>query len=334
MPPRPLYADVAALLDGGLPEPPAPVLLRRTDGRAIFYANQVNLLFGDPESGKTLVAQAAASEALMQGRKVLFVDIDHNGLEGTICRFLDMEVSEEILRNPDRFRYAEPEDQQHLMEVIADAVLWRPAVAVVDSIGELLPMMKLSSNSPDDFTISHTRVLKPLALCGAAVVAIDHSPKNSENKSNGPTGTAAKRRAIGGTSIRVELNEPFAPGRAGSCFLTLDKDRHGGLRQHCGDKPPVVGLFTLDSSGHTMKWSIRPGAAGDSARVAGVSEDDIAALDALNPPPTTVREVRERLKWRASRATEAMREWRKRSGNVPGNGKPDLTLITDEGEPA
>ena len=43
------------MLAGGLPEPPAPVLLTRADGHAMFYEAQVNLLFGDAESGKTLI---------------------------------------------------------------------------------------------------------------------------------------------------------------------------------------------------------------------------------------------------------------------------------------
>lgn len=58
------YGDVAALLAGELPEPPAPTVLRRTDGHGVFYAGQVNSLFGEPESGKTWIALAAAAEVL------------------------------------------------------------------------------------------------------------------------------------------------------------------------------------------------------------------------------------------------------------------------------
>ena len=58
-PEKPLYVDIRSLLDGALPEPPSPVLLERSDGHALFYARQVNLLFGDPESGKTWVCLAA-----------------------------------------------------------------------------------------------------------------------------------------------------------------------------------------------------------------------------------------------------------------------------------
>lgn len=321
-----LYVDIGALLDGGLPDPPAPVLLHRDDGHALFYAGQVNYVFGDPESGKTLLVQAAAAEAMRRGRRVLFVDIDHNGVQATVYRFLDMGVPEEVLRDPALFRYVEPEDKAHLVAVVADAKKWRPAAAAVDSIGELLPMLKLSSNSPDDFTVAHTLVLKPLAMVGAAVLAIDHLPKNAENRANGPTGTAAKRRAIGGVSIRVTVNEQFTPGRGGSAWLAVNKDRHGGLRQHCPaeGKEPSAGLFRLDSSSDRITWSIRAPQLGDAAKAVGVSQDDLAALEQLDPPPKSVRDVKDRLKWGAGRATEALRAWRSR--NVPeerGTESPD-----------
>lgn len=316
-----LYLDVAALLDGGLPDPPAPVLLRRDDGRAIFYAGQVNYIFGDPESGKTLVAQAAAAEALQACRRVLFVDIDHNGAQATICRFIDMGVDEATLRDLATFRYVEPEDKEHLLAVIKDAKAWRPAVAIVDSVGELLPLLNLSSNSPDDFTLAHTAVLKPLAMAGAAVLAIDHLPKNTESRASGPTGTVAKRRAIGGVSIRVTVNEQFTPGRGGSAFLTVNKDRHGGLRRYCPaeGREPAAGLFALDSSDDNIRWHIRTPQLGDAAAAVGVSSDDLTALGELEPPPSSVRDVKARLKWRTDRAADALREWRsRRSGNVPG----------------
>ncbi len=315
------YVDVAALLDGGLPDPPAPVLLHRTDGHAIFYKAQVNLIFGDPESGKTLVAQAAMAEALRSGRRSLFVDIDHNGAQATICRFLDFGVSEEILRNPDLFRYVEPEDREHLHAVVADTKAWRPAVAVVDSVGELLPLLGLNSNSPDDFTTAHAKVLKPMALAGSAVLAIDHLPKSTESRASGPTGTAAKRRAVGGVSIRVTINEQFAPGKAGSAFLNVNKDRHGGLRRYCPTegKEPSAGVFKLDSSNGDMVWEIQPPTGVEPDPTSAATPGDVAELDTLDPPPTSVRDVKTRLRWGSKRANDALNAWRsRRSPTVPG----------------
>ena len=318
----PLYVDVAALLDGGLPDPPEPVLLHRDDGRAIFYAGQVNLVFGDPESGKTLVTQAAATEALRADRRVAIVDLDHNGPDATVWRLLDMGAPENRLRDPARFRYVEPEDKLHLLAVVAGLREWRPAVAVVDSIGELLPVMGLSSNSPDEFTTAHTRVLKPLAMAGAAVLAIDHLPKDRETRASGPTGTAAKRRAVGGVAVRVTVDQPFAPGKGGSAYLTVNKDRHGGLRRWCPVEPgkePVAGVFQIEPGEHDIRWSVRAPATGEAPPQDRADPADLAELDALDPPPTSVRDVKDRLRWRSERATVALRQWRsRRSPSVPG----------------
>ncbi|QIP41098.1 hypothetical protein G9444_3854 [Rhodococcus erythropolis] len=76
------YADVAAMLDGTLPEPPKPMVLRRSDGKYVFYDGQVNWVFGDPEGGKTWVCLACASEALNAGKNVIVIDLDHNGARG------------------------------------------------------------------------------------------------------------------------------------------------------------------------------------------------------------------------------------------------------------
>ena len=185
---KPLYVDIRAMLDGTLPEPPEPQLGRRTDGRCLFYAGQVNWVFGDPESGKTWLCLAATVEALKAGRRALIVDLDHNGAAATVRRLLDLGAPIEALRDTNRFRYCEPEDRIELRQVILDCAAWRPAVALVDSIGELLPMYGASSNSSDDFTLAHSNVLKPLARAGAAVLAVDHLAKGADSRAAGPGG--------------------------------------------------------------------------------------------------------------------------------------------------
>ncbi|MGS2805959.1 AAA family ATPase [Nocardia sp. MW-W600-9] len=322
------YFDVAALLAGELPEPPAPAYGMRDDQRALFYAGEVNLVFGDPESGKTWLALVAARELLGEfgDGRVLVIDLDHNGPGPTVVRLLALGADRSALADPERFLYVEPEDRLHLAAVVADMQTWGPNVVVLDSLGELLPLFGSSSNSADEYTNAHRSVLKPLAKSGAAVLVIDHLAKGTESRTLGPGGTAAKRRTIGGVSLRVTVNEAFTPGKGGSAWLTVNKDRHGGLRQHCpaGGKEPSAGLFRLDQHA-TMDGVLEPiirapaeddrvpvsfgiGTA-DPARV----EDDVAALDDLDPPPESRRDVQARMKWGAPRANAALKAWRERA---------------------
>lgn len=313
---KPLYVDICALLDGTLPEPPEPQLGRRADGIRLFYAGQVNWLFGDPESGKSWLCLACVVEGLNAGRKVLIIDLDHNGAPATVRRLLDLGAKPEALRNPDCFRYCEPEDRAELRHVIDDSTTWRPAVAIVDSVGELLPMYGASSNSSDDFTNAHQYVLKPLARAGAAVIAVDHLAKNPDSRAVGPGGTAAKRRAIGGVSLRMRVKTPFTPGHGGSATLVINKDRHGGLRKHCpvGDREPVAGTFRLLAfADGVLEWAIYPPADGERNDDESAPAEDVRAVAELDPPPTTVEDARERLGWRKQRAVKALRAWREQA---------------------
>lgn len=342
--PHPLYADIAQLLAEGMPDPEAPDMLTRSDGVGLFYRGQVNLVFGDPESGKTWVALAAVAETLRDGGSALVLDLDHNGPKATIGRLVMLGAPLPGLSDLSRFRYVEPEDHLHLVDVVADVIAWAPDVTVLDSIGELIPLFGLSSNSPDDFTTVHGRVLKPLAAkAGTALIAIDHLAKNSESRAQGATGTAAKRRAIGGVSLRVSVSEAFTPGRGGSAALTIHKDRHGGLRAATPgtDREPLAAMFVLSTVDGLTSWSLRAPAEGERAPDQIPAAEDVTAIAALDPAPATVEEARKRLGWRKARAAKAMREWREQSSgtavpgsrHIGGNREPEPLMCPECNEP-
>jgi hypothetical protein len=293
-----LYVNVAALLDGELPEPPKPALLTRTDGHALLYAGRVNSLFGDPEAGKTWVALAACVEALNAGRRVLILDLDHNGAEAVVPNLLALGAHRNILVDRATFRYCEPHEAAEVYSVVTDCQTWRPAVALIDSIGELLPMLGASSNSADEYTIANGRVLQPLADAGAAVIGIDHLAQNLPSRTIGPTGTTAKRRAIGGTAFRVKTCRQFIPGKGGAAWLLINKDRHGGVRKHCptdgNEREPLAGTFVLDppSSGHGMSWRVTAPTLGHpGASLADKTAQYLEVVRGLGPGWTTAVRV-------------------------------------------
>ena len=305
------FVDVAALLSGSLPEPPRPTVALRQDGLGLLYAGRVNTLIGDPECGKTTIAYAAAAETLGRGGKVLFVDVDHNGAELVLGRLIDFGASVETLSDPNCFRLSEPAESWTLLAAIKESIDWQPTLAVVDSLGEVVPMLGLNSNLPDDYTTAHRKILTRLARAGACVIAIDHLAKGEESRRRGAGGTLAKLRAVDGVAYRVTLREPFAPGRGGAAGLSIIKDRPGGVRASSPSTPGAeqpAGVFV-----------VHPGLVGGSAwhisiptlaDLAKPDHDDVAELDALDPPPRSVDDVRSRLRWGSDRATLALRAWR------------------------
>ena len=118
--------------------------------------------------------------------------------------------------------------------------------------------------------------------CRCAVVGIDHLAKSPDSRQAGPTGTAAKGRAVGGVSIRVTVREPFAPGRGGSAALTIRKDRPGGLRACSplvprGEQP--AGVFRLTPiATRSLQCQVTEPTAADA-----VTESQIASLTLYTP---------------------------------------------------
>lgn len=302
------YVNIAALLDGGIPTPPIPDICLRSDKVGLFYRGQFNLVFGDPESGKTLLCDYATVQKLKAGGRVLRLDMDHNGVESTISRLIGFGADEDVLRNPDRFLYVEPVDRVQAVAVIDDMADWKPDLVIIDSIGELLPLFGAGSNSADEFTAVHSAVIKPLTRTGACVVGIDHLAKGADSRAFGPTGTAAKKRAIGGTSIRVKVDSAFTPDKGGSAYLSIHKDRHGGLRRHSpsGDREPLCGKFVILGNQISIAAPMRDERNPEEA----AAPEDVAAVAALNPPPESAREARERLQWRDDRSRKAFKAWK------------------------
>ncbi|GAB23014.1 hypothetical protein GOPIP_038_00030 [Gordonia polyisoprenivorans NBRC 16320 = JCM 10675] len=321
-----MYVNVAERLAQGV-QAPEPDIMRIQPGSHLFYSGELNLVFGDSESGKTWLCLAAVVDTLREGGNAAVVDLDHNGSASTLNRLLEMGAPADVLNDRERFRLAEPFDDLDLRTVIQDLAHWHPDVVTLDSLGEIMPLFKANSNSADDFTDVHRDVIKPLTAVGVGVLLVDHLAKGADSRSFGPGGTSAKKRVVGGASIRVTSEGAYTPGNGGSSKLELHKDRHGGLRRHypaVSGKEAVIGSFRLDEDEDGVKaFSITPAL----TRTVAVQEDadrkqlesDVTALLAVADPPKSVREAQGILKCKTTRASAAMAAYRQRAGNDDGN---------------
>lgn len=301
-----LWVDLTWLLEGEPPTVAPPRWTRRSDGAALFYAGRINGVFGDPETAKSWLAMTAVVEALDAGARATYLDADHNGAVEVAQRLVGLGADPATVADPGRFRLYEPGDRADLAAWVGRMLTWRPAVAVVDSVGEIVPMLGLKSTDNDDITVAIRRVLKPVAHeAGACLVAVDHLPKNAEARSSGyAIGGTAKKRAVDGSYLSVEAVTPPAPGHLGRVRLTIEKDRNGALRERSPGK--AAGDFVLDSRGHTVAWSVEATPMTDAGKVKPtyLMEQISRVLEAADEP-MSLTQLEEAVKGKAVYIREA-----------------------------
>ncbi|SHV60660.1 bifunctional DNA primase/polymerase famiily protein [Mycobacteroides abscessus subsp. abscessus] len=293
-----MYVNVAEVFAGGAVAP-EPNILPFVEDSYLFYAGEFNLVFGDTESGKTWLCLSAVAATVEGGGRAVVVDLDHNGARSILNRLEMLGVDRKSLVDRQCFRLAEPESDIELKELVADLAVFKPDVVVLDSLGEVMPLFRANSNSADDFTVVHTDVIKPLKQAGAAVLVVDHLPKSAESRQHGPTGTAAKTRAVGGTAVRVSAEKAFRPGDGGRAKLELYKDRHGGVRRQVpgSDNRPVIGTFTLVENEGRLTYSFQSALTVPASKQAEIDSeqvsDDVARLRELYRQGVQVGNIRE-----------------------------------------
>lgn len=260
--------DLSWLIGGQPPVIPPPSVLERSDGTHLFYAGKVNGIFGDPECGKTWLAQAAGVEALNNGGTFAMIDVDHNGPDHTAARLLLLGARIDHLADPDRFRYYEPDEPEELRAAVAEVTRLSPTVLIIDSLGEIFPMLGVNTNDGDEMTSAMRLVCTapaqargPHAPDGPCVITIDHLPKGQDARATGyAIGSIAKKRMIRGAYLRAEARTQPAPGTIGRITLRIEKDTAGELRKTSGGG--YAGTFTLDSSqalgngAYATTWSV------------------------------------------------------------------------------
>jgi hypothetical protein len=240
------YADLTWAANGEVRPPTLPSIGERNDGAHILYAGKINGIYGDPETAKTWFALHLAQQVLSAGGTVALIDIDHNGENDTVDRLRKLGVSNQLIGDAAHFRYYIPETPAELLATRDDIIEQHPTLCILDSIGELIPMLGLDSNSNDDISRGYRAMLTPLAQEHTAVLTIDHLAKAGKSDHGYAIGGIAKKRIINGAYYHAEALTIPAPGTVGKVRIMVTKDRPGGIREHAPQGS--LGNFIIDSS--------------------------------------------------------------------------------------
>lgn len=287
-------------LDGKITMP-EPALLKRTDGQALIYPGRVNMLYGRSESAKSWVALEACVQEMMQGERVLYIDLE-DGPEAIVDRLNRLGVGRDDIRST--FSYMRPEEPMAGMQYDAwgnerdsaqgranRAILHRyltdydPNLVVVDGMTVLYGLHGLNTN--DTTGTEHvTKWLKSLLRTGRpgrvearTVLLIDHTGKGAP-KGSMPIGSQHKMAMVQGTALQVHVIVQPAPGKLGHMELVVGKDRPGEVRRIAtsGDVQVAADVYMDSREEGVTRMRIEPP---DPTPHVDLDDDTSRALDML-----------------------------------------------------
>ena len=212
-------------------EPELPTVLRMDDGTPLFYPGRVNALVGEPESAKSWLAQLASTQEIRAACKAIYIDFEDIG-RNIVARLRLLGADDSEIRgsfgvsNPDSPLGA---DEQEELFAAVDELM--PTVIVVDGVNAAMVLLGLDLEKNTDCTQFHQFLLKPLTRQGAAVITVDHVPKNKMGRGGFAIGAQAKKAMVDGAMLGVTCKVPFGEGRLGELEIVVLKDKIGKVRK-------------------------------------------------------------------------------------------------------
>ena len=243
---------------------PEPNILRREDGKGLFYPGRVNSLYGKSESAKSWIALYSCVQEMAHGDRVMYLDLEDEPA-GTLARVKALGGSDEDIQNYFRYvhpegpiasmqRYkfgAKPSDEGRQGEAVFGALLdaFDPTLIVVDGMTVLYGLHGHDTNEATATDVI-TSWLKSLCRGGrTTVIVIDHTGKGGGAGAS-PIGAHHKVAMVQGTALRADaINRPM-PGQVGNINLVVFKDRPGAVRaiSTMNGQEQIAALIEMDST--------------------------------------------------------------------------------------
>jgi hypothetical protein len=313
------FDDILDQIAAGTLELPTPTVgnITGTD-TGLFYLGRVNGLAGESGSGKGWIAFATAVEQMKAGREFYYLDFEDSPALAMLRLVNGLGVDPTLLKQ--RMHYVHPREHNLAeIEAFVSRVRATPdAFVVIDSTGESIGQSGRAQNIDEEVAAWFQELAHPLSEAGATVLLIDHLVKSPEG-GLWPSGSQRKRAAITGTQLIVEVVEAPSTDDDGMVILKVAKDRHGA--RSAGSAASFV-RYTHEPFSGQLVVTFDPGKTAEQLkleRAAKAAKEAAAQLDAdvkelqrLAPAPASVRDIKDRLGWGSTRATDALREYRSR----------------------
>lgn len=251
----PVFYDTGELLDADPNDTLETAFLKRNDGVYAIYPGAHVAIYGEPGSGKTMLAKFATMQALKDGHKVAHIDIDDNRKEIVAHDVLKFGADRSAMIA--RWKLAQPDSVERLNTLWEKLISDGYGMVIIDSMASLEGLTSADANMGLDFVQRiYLPYVKRLMNAGCAVISIDHTGKDRERK--GAMGSTQKL-AKSDLALHVVVPESgsgLTPGELGHVAIYVDKDRYGvtkansQLREYGkGHMRSLWGTFTIPGTG-------------------------------------------------------------------------------------
>ncbi len=194
----------------------------------VLVRGKIHLIYGEPESGKTIISLSWLKHVIESGMDVLFVD-EESGIASIAKLLSDMGVDPDLV---DQHVYYFPfpgvdSSQYALLLQYADQL--RPAYCLFDSLTDMLSVAGLDENSGIQVTSWMLDIAQSLARrdYAPAVVLVDHVTKDTSNVKYSVASRAKKAKSD--VLWLVERDADFDKEKTAHVTLWRHKNRPGNL---------------------------------------------------------------------------------------------------------
>lgn len=227
--------NLGPYLTGDVERPEAAVGIVRSDGVRMLYPGREHAVLGETESGKSWFALGCVAAELAEDNPVVYLHFEESDPASTVERLRLLGVTPDLVVG--RLRFAAPSRplQPGWLDGLLDPA---PTLVILDGINEAMSLHGNDIMAADGASSFRRRLIVPCLRAGAATLACDHLPKNTEGRGRDAYGSVHKGNAIDGARIVLENVAPFGRGLRGVSYVFVTKDRPGQLRAH--GKPTAV----------------------------------------------------------------------------------------------